>query len=1035
MPHCRSVCLAIVLWLGVSVAQGASPNTQIFLADSGKATQDSPQQPSAPVGQAPPVVQPSPTPTPSVPRSAPPVAPLSSGLNGLQGVKVAQVQINSASVDNPVSLLLTLPQKANEALDKYKVRESVQVLYNTGRFAEILVEAKRNADGEVVLVFDARENYFFGSILAEGLQSHPSDSQLINASKLNLGEQYTEEKLNAGLQGMQRTLQENGYYQATIKPFYEWEARDQQVKVQFVVDRGKPARVGIVNVTGSPGYSAEEIRNIAKLRSGDKVTAARVTRALQRLRKRYQKQDRLEAQVTMTQRTYHPETNLLDYTFEINRGPVVDVRVEGANLRRGLVKKFVPIFEESAVDDDLLNEGSRNIRDYLQSKGYFDVKVTYEQKQDGPDKRAVVFNTDKNERHKLTELMIEGNHYFRREDLREQMLMQPAGGLLIYGLFSQSILTHDVVAIENLYRTNGFLQVKVTPQVEDNFGKEGHIRVTLNINEGKQTVVGKLLIEGNEALPDGQIRGLISASEGQPYSDSMVLADQSVILDGYYNLGFPKVKFEYTTQPEAESPNKIDITYKITEGPQVFVDKVLIAGINFTRPSVVDHEIKIHNEDRLSQNQMLDSQRRLYDMGIFNEVNVAVQNPDGETTSKNVNFQLAEARRYTFNYGIGFEVQTGQPGEIGAGSNPQGETGASARVSFDATRLNFRGRDHTLTLNTRYGNLEKLALIGYTAPRLFDSQNLTLDFTTFYQQTNDVRTFTSKRLEGSVSVKQTLNRATTLVYRLIYRRVSTDNLVIDPNLIPLFSQPVRVGMPDFSYIRDTRDNPIESLKGTFTTLDLGVASRVFGSQTNFLRAVAQNSSYYQFHKRRWVFARSTRIGVEEPFSSTQFVPLPELFFAGGSTSHRGFGINQAGPRDLTTGFPLGGQALFLNNLELRSPTLPLPFVGNNLSAVLFHDMGNVYSTVSAMGSGFFRFNQPDRNLCLNPSAGICRFDYNSQAVGAGARYRTPIGPVSFDVGYNLNPPAFPISAPAPPAVPSSQVLRHFNFFFNIGQTF
>ena len=139
-----------------------------------------------------------------------------------------------------MSLLLTLPQKANEPLDKYKVRKSVQVFYNTGRFAEILVEAKRNVNGEVVLVFDARENYFFGSILAEGLQSHPSNSQLINASKLNLGEQSTEEKLNAGMQGMQRTLQENGYYRATIKPFYEWEARDQQVKVQFVVDRGQP---------------------------------------------------------------------------------------------------------------------------------------------------------------------------------------------------------------------------------------------------------------------------------------------------------------------------------------------------------------------------------------------------------------------------------------------------------------------------------------------------------------------------------------------------------------------------------------------------------------------------------------------------------------------------------------------------------------------------------------------------------------------------------------------------------------------------
>ena len=927
-----------------------------------------------------------------------------------------------------------LPQKVNEPLDKYKVRQSVQALYNTGRFAEIQVEAQRNPSGEIALIFDARENYFFGSILTEGSAGRPSDSQLVNASKLNLGEQFTEEKITAGIEGMQRTLQENGYYQAAIKPYYEWDPRNQQVKVQFVVDRGRQARVGLVNVIGDPGYSAEEVRNIAKLRSGNSVSASRLTGALRRLRKRYQKQERLEAQVTMTQRVYHPETNLLDYTFEINRGPVVDVKVEGASLRRGRLKNLVPVFEESAVDDDLLNEGARNIRDYFQSKGFFDVQVTYEQKQDpGTERRYVIFHIARNQRHKLVDLALQGNHYFRKEDLREQMVMQPAGGLLLYGLFSQSILLRDLQSIENLYRGNGFLQVKVTSEVQDNYGKRGHIRVQLNINEGTQTVVGKLSIEGNDALPEGQVRGMITASEGQPYSDSIVISDQSAILNEYYNLGFPKVKFEYTAQPEADNPNRVDVSYRITEGPQVFVDKVLIAGLNYTRPFVVEREVKIGAGDRLSQSQMLDSQRRLYDLGIFNEVGVAVQNPEGDATSKKVNFQLSESRRYTFNYGLGLEVQTGQPG--GGTTNPQGSTGVSGRVSFDVTRLNFRGRGHTLTLKTRYGNLEKLGLIGYGAPRLFDSQKLTLDFTAFYQQTNDVSTFTSKRLEGSASIKQEYSRATTLLYRLIYRRVSTSNLVIDPNLVPLFSQAVRVGMPDFSYIRDTRDNPIESLKGTFNTFDLGVASKIFGSQTNFTRVVVQNSSYYQFHKRRWVFARSIRIGVEEPFASTDFAPLPERFFAGGSTSHRGFGINQAGPRDLTSGFPLGGEALFLNNLELRTPPLPLPLVGNNLSAVLFHDMGNVFSTAGDMANSILKFSQPNRSLCLNPAAGSCNFNYVSHAVGAGARYRTPIGPVSFDVGYNLNPPAFPISAPAPPAVPSSQVLKHFNFFFNIGQTF
>jgi outer membrane protein assembly complex protein YaeT len=997
----------------------------------GATGQHSPQQmttPSTPLPDQPITpAQPTTRPQPPVPSPAPEL-----NLNTLQGSKVATIQINSPAIDNPEALLSLLPQKANEPLDKSKVRRSVQTLYDTGRFAEIQVEAQRTPQGEVLLVFDARENYFFGSLLAEGSAGNPSDSQLINASKLNLGEQFTEEKIKAGIAAMQQSLQDAGYYQAVIKPFYEWDSRTQQVKVLFVVDRGKPARVGLVNVTGSPGYSAEEVRNIAKLRSGDKVNGTKVTTALQRLRKRYQKQDRLEAQVTLTQRVYRPETNLVDYTFDINRGPVVGVKVEGASLRQGQIKKLVPIYEESAVDDDLLNEGARNIREYLQGKGYFDAKVTYEQSQDPQsERRSVIFHIERNQRHKLMVLDIEGNHYFRRDDLRERMLMQPAGGLLLYGLFSQAILTRDVQSMENLYRNNGFLQVKVTPEVDDNFGKKGHIRVVLTVNEGPQTTVGKLTIQGNEALPESQIRGMIAASEGQPYSDSMVINDQTSVMNNYFDLGFPQVKFEYTAQPEIDNPNKIDVAYKITEGSQFFVDRVFIAGLHYTRPFVVQREVKIGSGDRLSQSQMLDSQRRLYDIGIFNEVNVAVQNPDGDATHKNLNFQLAEARRYTFNYGVGLEVQTGQPAGV---SSPQGETGVSGRVSFDVTRLNFRGRDHTLTFKSRYGNLEKLLLIGYQAPRLFDSQKLTLDFTAFYQQTNDVRTFTAKRLEGSAAIKQELSRSTTLLYRLIYRRVDTDNLVIAPNLIPLFSQPVRVGMPDFTYIRDTRDNPIDSIKGTFSTFDLGVASKVFGSQTSFTRVVAQNSSYYQFHKRRWVFARNTRIGVEEPFASTLFVPLPELFFAGGPTSHRGFGINQAGPRDLTTGFPLGGQALFLNNFELRTPPLPFPFVGNNLSAVVFHDMGNVFATASDMVNNFFKYSQPNRDACTVPGSPVCNFNYISHAIGSGVRYRTPIGPVSFDVGYNLNPPAFPIAGTAT-TPPTSQVLRHFNFFFNIGQTF
>jgi outer membrane protein insertion porin family len=974
--------------------------------------------------------------------------PLAGGLNALDGLKVASIVVKSPSVEQPEWLESLLPQKVNQPLDKYKVRRSVQALYDTGRFSEIQVEAQRNPQGEVMLTFAARENFFFGSIRVEGAPNPPSDNQLVNAGRLTLGELFTEEKIAAAIQGMQHSLQDDGYYKASIQTFYEWDSRNQQVKVLFAVGRGAPAKVGAVYVTGSPGVSEDEVREQAGIHAGDRVSAARLTRALQRLRKSYQKNRRLEAQVTVSARVYHPETNALDYTFDIVRGARVEVKVEGAKLSGRIVKKLVPIYEENAVDEDLLNEGARNIRDYLQTQGYFDAEVTYKQTQaTSDDRRQIVYQINKGDRKRFVELEILGNKYFHREDIRERMAMQPAGGLILWGIFSQGLLARDIQSIQNLYQSNGFLEAKAAPQVEDNYQDKGRLKVTLTINEGPQTKVGKLTIEGNAALSSDEIRGIIAATEGQPYSDSLLVSDQTEVMDAYYNRGFSNVRFDYSTQPQPGDPTHIDVTYKITEGPQVYVEKVLISGLHYTRPKVVDREMKIKADAPLSQQEMLDSQRRLYDTGLFNEVNLAVQNPEGEATHKNINFQFTEAKRYTFNYGAGLQVQTGQPAGT---ANPQGSTGISPNVSFDATRQNFRGRNHTVMLKTRYGNLDKMALIGYEAPRLLDSENFNLDFTTLYEQTNDVKTYTAKRLEGAVEVKHNLDRATTLLYRAIYRRVSTSNLVIDPNLVPLFSQPVRVGMPDFNYLRNTRDNDIESHKGSLSTLDFGVASRYFGSEPNFVRVTVQHSSYYQFYKRRWVLARSTRVGAEEPFAGTSaaiappgpgapppssFIPLPERFLAGGSTSHRGFGVNQAGPRDLATGFQLGGEALFLNNIELRTPPLPFPWVGNNLSAAVFNDVGNVFTTPIDMVHNIGRFRQQNRSSCLDPNSQVCNFNYMSVAVGAGIRYRTPVGPVSFDVGYNVNPPAFPINRPSDGSPPRADVLRHFNFFFNIGQTF
>src|SRR5262249_61340630 len=133
---------------------------------------------------------------------------------------------------------------------------------------------------------------------------------------------------------------------------------------------------------------------------------------------------------------------------------------------------------------------------------------------------------------------------------------------------------------------------------------------------------------------------LIKAKKGSPYSATTLINDQTEVMNAYANRGFPNVRFEYSTTAEPDQANRVDLSYKITEGSQIFVDRVLISGLHFTRPFVVEREMKIHQGDPLSQRNMLDSQSRLYDMGIFNEVDMPVQNPDGETSHKNVNFQV-----------------------------------------------------------------------------------------------------------------------------------------------------------------------------------------------------------------------------------------------------------------------------------------------------------------------------------------------------------------------------------------------------------
>jgi outer membrane protein insertion porin family len=969
-----------------------------------------------------------------------------------------------------------LPVKEGKPLDTEKLQESMRILFATGRFSDLKAECERATDGKVTLSFPNTPNYFIGLVKADGAPGHPTESQIVNASKLQLGESFTNEKLDRAIQNIKRLLEENEFYKAKISFAQHENPQTQQVEIVFEIHSGDPARVGAITIQGGGLYSIGQIEDIGHLHPGDVVSAQKVSDAMDRVRKHYQKHNRWLAQVGIVNKEYVPQLNTVNYQFAIEVGPRVEIRTEGFSIRNAVLKRNVPVYEEHALDDDLLNEGRRNLLSYMEARGYSDADVTLQRQTDEKAQvMRVTYKISPGERHKLVKVQITGNKYFHEADLRPLLRVQTASIALPHGTYSQALLRGAIRDIENMYRANGFAQVKVDASVEDNYrGAKNQLAVTVHIDEGPQTRVGTFKIVGSTQLGDPALQNLYTGP-GQPFSDSRIADDRDIILNYYFDSGFPNATFDAEATPAPD--NRMNVVFKIYEGERFYVDQVLISGREYTRPYVVDHELQMKSGDPLSQGDLLRTQQKLYDLGIFSQVDTAVQDPEGIEPRKNVLVGVQEARRYTFNYGAGFEFQTGQAAISGSGSKPLGETGVSPLASLDVTRLNFRGRDHTITFESRVGGLQQRGLVSYEAPRWFNNPDWKLSLTAFFDHTLDVTTFTSQRLEGSVQAEQIVSQkadgtpVSVMNYRFNYRLVKASNVQVSADQIPLLSLPVRVGEPGFSYLRNHRDNDLETTRGSYNSIDGGVAASYFGSQADFSRVLIQNSTYYPFGKvngRQFVFARSTRIGLENAFANTiitqpgqntpanySLIPLPERFFMGGGNSHRGFGLNQAGPRDPTTGFPIGGSALFLNNLEIRLPPPSLPFVHDNLSFAVFHDMGNVFTDGNHMLDSLLRWHQ-NTGLCMQrlfstfqagAGAARCNYNYISHAVGLGVRYKTPVGPVRFDFGYNLNPTVFPnfcmkvLNTPSTTNCPAAltyfgtKQASHFNVYFSIGQTF
>jgi outer membrane protein assembly factor BamA len=933
-----------------------------------------------------------------------------------EGQNVSAISLIANPHRDLSSLVPLVTQKAGMPYSHQKIKESSQALQQAGHFPEVRVDVEPEISG-LRINFLLEPAYYLGVVEFPGAIKQFTYTRLLQVVDLPDEDPYDPSRIPIAENELRDFLHRNGYFQSTVHAEPKIDDEHQLVNVTFAVVMGKQARISSVRIEGpDQPESARLLHSVRSLRArlsggllkaGKSYNPSRLNAANALIRKTLAKQQRLASSVSENPPQYNPQTNRVAVSFKVVVGPVVTIRTVGARLTRipflagRQMKKLIPIYSEGTIDRDLVEEGQQNLTDYFQKKGFFDAKVTT-QFEKGPDRILIVYHIDRGKKHKVDRIFFQGNYAVSSDDLLQQVTVKKSH-IWTHGSVSQKLLKQSAKNIEALYHDRGYEDVKVTPRTVD---REPKIDVAFEIQEGAQTLVDDVEVTGNGHVPFAQLAAPkgFQLRGGAPFSPRKLADDRNRIEANYLNRGYLNIEVKTTVDHVLGDSNRVYVTYAVTENQLVRVSDVVYLGQKDTRLPLIAKTAKIPAETPMRRAQMLEAESRLYDLNIFDWSSVGPRKPITVQSDEMALVKVHEAKRNEITYGFGFEVShrggniptgtvalPGGGGAIGLNGNqiaPSQSTFASPRGLIEFNRRNMRGLAETASASLLLSRLDQRVLTTYGQPHFIGSQWQSLTSVSV-ERNSENPLFTSSLGDVSFQLERLISTKTNtrVQFRYDFNKTNLSHILV-PDLVLNQDRSVRLSTASASIIRDTRDKPLDAHRGMYSTINLGITPTAFGSSANFAKLFAQ----YAFYKpvRSMVFANSVRIGLATPFAGS-FVPTSQLFFSGGGTSLRSFPIDEAGPQRLVpfcnvlqnqsgcvnVTVPVGGRQLFILNSELRFPL----HITKALGGVVFYDGGNVYSAI----------NLP--NFINN----------YTNTVGVGLRYATPIGPVRFDIGRNLNP--------------------------------
>jgi outer membrane protein insertion porin family len=925
-------------------------------------------------------------------------APLQADVGIFLGRPIASVRlvIEGRDTTDP-AVTEVVETRIGQPLVMAQVRETITHLFSLGRFEDVRVDATLESGG-VALRYDMSPIHPVGRIRFLGDDAPGIDR---GALRRAIVDRYGVSPPVGRAADMSRllaeALHERGYLHPSISIRQETEHSPERATLIFAIQPGPRTRIGTIAVTGRPPVTEAELLRRLGVAPGEPYLPAAINQRIERFVAERRSRGYFETQIA-------PDVQLVDedrvanITISVTPGPRVRVVFAGDPVPADARAELVPISREGSADEDLLEDSSHRLQEFLRAQGYRDAAAPYSRETTGGE-LIITFNIRKGRLYRVETLDVAGNSSVSRTEL-DAVLRTVSGQP-----FSDSRLAADETAIADLYHRRGFATARLVAGVDPLTSSDGvaevPVAVHLVITEGARTTVDRVVFEGNVSVDRSTLEPGLALQPGSPYVPEQVGIDREAIQLAYLNLGYQNAIVEAVPEYTADR-SRVTMRYAIQEGARIFVGHVLIVGNLRTRSDTIERELQVKTGDPFSLAAINESQRRLASLGLFRRARIA-ELRHGDETTRDLLVTVEEAPPTIVGFGGGVEGRLRPVRSEALGGAVRDEFEVAPRVFFEVGRRNLFGRvrsvnffssvslhpkdaefvaDQPVAGSGGYGFVEYRLLGTFREPRLLDTP---FDgFATLNLEQQKRSSFNFSRRGASVEAARKLTRdwAVSGGYqiqrtRLFDVRVSdADRPDIDRIFDRVFAQ-FRLSAFSVSLIRDTRDDSVEPGSGGYLSANGQLAARAIGSEVGFVKSFLSAQVFHTIRgTRRLVLAGSARLGLATGFTIGAQLPASERFFAGGDTTIRGFALDRVGIPGQTldqNGLPLGGNGLVIFNAELRAP------VWGGLGVVGFIDSGNVFARASDLDLGQLR-----------------------SAVGGGIRYKSPFGPIRFDLGFKVN---------------------------------